>query len=340
MSISTLIGVLGVGISLLFGAWGVYLALVRRYQGRVTFVSEQTIGLFDAIVKNLPDMAVLYKNIPVSPNVVLIRGSLVNTGTKDISPSMIERPISLGLPTGSNWLSASVVTASQNVKASVRVSEPCVITFDNGLLRRNEFIRFQAVAELAVPHSPSGRSVTGSPEESLKNSMKFDHRIEDTDSVKSFELWPTKGFGRRFGLYFTMVGAGLFVMILMGIAAPKLAFFNAIACDFAVGDSKPMRVIVRDMRTDSVNVRALEGKFAATMTPAEFFARCRGNPMIVRDRTFTVAVIVATSLIYILLPSILICLRLRDYWTNRKLRQLLGLDSTQSVRAPGEAHAP
>src|SRR5260370_36557833 len=107
MSISSILGVLGVGIYLIFGAWGVYLSLVRRYQGKVTFVSEQTIGLFDAIVKNLPEMAVLYKGTPVSPNVVLIKGSLVNTGTKDISPSMIERPISLGLPAGSNWLSAS-----------------------------------------------------------------------------------------------------------------------------------------------------------------------------------------------------------------------------------------
>src|SRR5208283_925503 len=118
MSISTILGILGVSVSLLFGAWGVSLALSRRYPGEITFVREQTIALFDSIVRNLPELAVLYKKAPVSPNVVLIRGALVNTGRKDISSSMIDKPITLALPSGSHFLSASVISASSDVKAS------------------------------------------------------------------------------------------------------------------------------------------------------------------------------------------------------------------------------
>jgi hypothetical protein len=266
-----------------------------------------------------------------------VRGSLVNTGTKDISPSMTERPISLGLPAGSNWLSASVVTASQSVKASVRISEPGIITFDSGLLRRNEFIRFQGVAELAIPLP--ALSAAGSLEEALKNSMRFNHRIEDTDPVESFDLWPEKGISKRFLAYLGMVTAGVIFLITLAVSTPRLGFFNTLACDLRIENNKSTRVIVREMLTDSVRVRALEGSFSARMTTAEFFSKCSGNPTVVRDRSRTVAAFAATSLVYVLLPSVLICFRLRDYLTNRKLRRLLGLEKVKSVSAPGESLA-
>ena len=67
MGLSTNLTIVGILISLCFGAWGVFLALGRRYPGEITFVKEEAIALFDAIVKNLPELAVLYRGGSCQP---------------------------------------------------------------------------------------------------------------------------------------------------------------------------------------------------------------------------------------------------------------------------------
>jgi len=192
MGVSPVLAVLGILVSLGFGAWGVFLALRHRYPGEITFVREQIIALFHAIVKDLPDLAVLYRGAPVGPNVVLLRGSFVNTGTKDISPSMTEGSLTLSLPEGSKWLSASVMSCSPHVKASLSVPYPNAIVLASGLLRCKEFIRFQALAELVTPEASAGPSVADSVERQLERSLRFEHRIQDTRRVRSVELGATR----------------------------------------------------------------------------------------------------------------------------------------------------
>ncbi len=201
MNISTVLAVLGIIVSLSFGAWGVYLTIESRYAGEITFVKERAIALFDAIVKDLPELVLLYIDAPVSPNVVLIKGSLVNTGKKDISPAMIEKPIAVSLPKGSKWLNVKVVSASRDVKASLNIDQPSSMVLTSGLLRRNEFIRFQAMAELAPPERGPSQPDAISLEDRLESSMKFDHRIEGTRAVRSLELQGTERSSRRLKLY-------------------------------------------------------------------------------------------------------------------------------------------
>jgi hypothetical protein len=55
-----ILGVLGVTVSLVFGAWGVVLMLRRQYPGEISFVRESCIGLFEAIIRNLLDLSVLF----------------------------------------------------------------------------------------------------------------------------------------------------------------------------------------------------------------------------------------------------------------------------------------
>jgi hypothetical protein len=97
MESSTLLGLIGIGISLLFGIWWVF-TLRHKYRGRITFIREPSIALFDAIVKNLPEMQLLYKGNTVQPDLVLMTGSIVNTGSIDISPEMTEKRIEIAVP--------------------------------------------------------------------------------------------------------------------------------------------------------------------------------------------------------------------------------------------------
>ena len=333
MSTPTFLSVLGIGVSLLFGAWGVYLAVVRRYQGEITFVLEQTIGLFDSIVKNLPEIAVLYKAAPVSPNVVLVRGALLNTGTKDISPSMIERPITLGLPVGSNWLSATVIEASQDVKARVQLSDPNAITFDTGLFRRNEFIRFQALAQLGNGVQTVEEAVLGHLEDRLKRSIFFDHRIQDTNTIKTLELRAPRTFRRRLRRYLLFTITGTLLVVAMTLSASFLGLWNKLAYDVQLGNGEITRVTVVRLRADSISVRSLDGKYKSTMTIGRFFSLCRGNPLVVRDSKEAAWMIGSTLFFYVFVPCLLIGLQMKSYFREKKLGGLLGVDGAAPPRS-------
>jgi hypothetical protein len=332
VSTSAILSILGIIVSLLFGAWGIYLAVSRRYPGEITFVREQTIPLFDAIVKNLPEMAVLYKTNPVSPNVVLLRGSLINTGSRDISSLMVERPISLRLPEGSRWLSATVISRSRDVKASVKIVEPRSISFENGLLRRNEFIRFQALADMSNKGSDA-EEASARREEYFKDSLHFDHRIQDTGSVKSFELLPSRSFVKRYRSLFVFIALGILFLIGYLIFYELHGFPSQLAYDFQVSKDEITRVYIKDIGSKAIKVKSVDGKFSATIPREEFFAKCQKPAVLVPDKYEILRVFIVMAVLYILGPAVLLAVRMREHRANKRLRRLLGLDPAQTLAA-------
>ena len=68
MNPTTILAIIGTLATIVLGGWGIYLAVKRRYPGRITFIIEDSIGLFDSIVRNLPELAVLYKGESVRQN--------------------------------------------------------------------------------------------------------------------------------------------------------------------------------------------------------------------------------------------------------------------------------
>lgn len=98
MTVGTALGIVSILATVVFGIWGLYVVVRRKYPGGLTLVVDDCIGLFDTIVKNFPDLAVLYHEQPVSHGLVLFKGTFLNSGTKDITPEMVETPITLALP--------------------------------------------------------------------------------------------------------------------------------------------------------------------------------------------------------------------------------------------------
>jgi hypothetical protein len=162
--------------------------ITRRYPGQIIFFTEQIIDLFNAIVKDLPELVVLYKKDPVSPNLVLIKGALLNTGKIDISPTMIEMPITMTLPSGYRWLTAKIISSSPNVKADLYQEDKQNIIIKSGLLRCNENIRLQALVEV----SPLSSTEKGTKHESmssrLEEAIRFSHRIANTRKIEKKEI--------------------------------------------------------------------------------------------------------------------------------------------------------
>jgi len=166
----------GIVLTIIFGATSLVLVFKYRYPGQLTFVSEKSIALFDDIASNISDLSVLYKGTPVSQRVFLIKGALLNTGRKDISPNMIERPVQLVLPEESKWLSATVISKSAEINAEFSGINSNYLTINTSMMRCDEFVRFQALADV--------KGQDTNEIDRLEESLTFEHRIQDTQSMR------------------------------------------------------------------------------------------------------------------------------------------------------------
>jgi len=182
MSVSTLLTIAGLLLTAVLGIWSIYLAIKRRYAGEITFVQEYALGLFDSMVKNFPDLSIKFKRKPISESLVLLKGYLVNTGSKDITPEMVVEPIRITLPGGYRWLTAKIVESSPSVHASASILDQTHLSFEMGMFRCDEYIRFECVSESPI-HGKAGLSQINAATNFLK-SMKFAHRIADTAPIR------------------------------------------------------------------------------------------------------------------------------------------------------------
>ena len=67
MSFSDTLSIAGIAVSILFGLWGIYLAVRRaKYPASLTFVREQSVALLEDFAQKLPNLSVLYKDTPVA----------------------------------------------------------------------------------------------------------------------------------------------------------------------------------------------------------------------------------------------------------------------------------
>jgi hypothetical protein len=323
MTIQFALAVFGVIATLIFGGWSLALALRYRYPGQITFVSEQIIGLFDEIVKNLPELAVLYKGTPVTPNVILIRGAFVNTGKRDIAPAMIERPITLRLPEDCRWLSSSAVSATPDIQATIHQTSNSILTLSTSLLRCKEFIRFQALAEVP-PVPPGSMSMPkDSSETRLETALEFDHRIQDTQPIRRTEVGETSHLRKRLRVYLAIPILGLAFMMAFAFVAVYEDSTKRFAYELDNGLGNSIIVKAWPTRSGQVSVTRLDQNTKSKMPLEAFLAKCH-KMSVVDDRRSLVWPIVFTLAIYVLIPLAHAGYRLHEYRTTKRLRRTLG----------------
>ncbi len=323
MNIGTILGVTGIIVSVGFGIWGIFLALKRRYPGAITFIKEQSIGLFDAIAKDLPELSIKYKNSPVSQNLVLLKGALLNSGKLDISPSTIEKPLTVKLPKDYLWLEANIVDTSNNVNASIAINSGNELHIDIGLFRCAEFIRFQALAEVPVKNKDKnlGHSELGN---NLESAMKFMHRIANTGKVTraKVEEVDRKKTIRRI-IIPTIVG------IIGAISIASLFYFKGIdgklVYSYELSENEYTDVTIRPKSDGMLKVKGVDIKVDEILKSEQFFKRVKGFPT-VTENTSEYYLLIFTFLYFLLLPLMISIPAYLNYRRNQTLIKTLEIE--------------
>ena len=166
MSLGTIIGI---GFTVLFGITTIFLALKKIYPAELLYIEEESLNLYDSVVKNISGLNITYKSQPIKENMFLIRGFLFKKGRKDIVPGMIESKLKISLPKKWIWHDSNIISKSEGLIIKTVPNENELL-FDFGLFKNNEYVFFESLVETTE-------------EKGLSKSIKFKHRIADTGQV-------------------------------------------------------------------------------------------------------------------------------------------------------------
>lgn len=322
MNTSYILAVLGIAATVVFGVWGIIIVVRRRYPGQLTYVKESYIGLFDSIVKNVPELAVLYNKMPVGQGLVLIKGAILNTGSKDITDTMVEQKLAFVLPADFRWLTAKVVGSSGSVKASIAIQDNSLI-FSTGLFRCNEFIRFQAIAEAPIDSAAEDKK-TATIEERLDKAISITHRIADTQKVAKVELPTSRSGKRRVSRYLLMAG----IVTVLWVVMCCTLLWHGIPADthYIVNDTNgmPHEVAASTRLNGNVSLKGVSDSFSQQTTIENFYRMQPLKPKVAFPSGLKL--IGAIAFLYTVVPWGMCVFAYRDHRKADKLRLLLGIE--------------
>jgi len=325
MGTETLLALVGIAATILIGVPS-FSYLRRKYPGQLTFVEVDCLGLFDSIVSTLSQLAVSHNGQPVGPRLVLLRGSIVNTGSTDIEGPMIHEKLTMSIPDGFRWLSVEVVSASPKISATTSVNAPTVATFDFDLLRCEECIRFAALAE--VPELSEHSSGKSQPTAAalLRHFLRFRHRIANVGTVRSESLEHRfSGETREMLIFGWTVALSLAGLVTYSAIRPEPELHFRV-----VPHDHPVEVRIDPKRTGALVLNGVEVKYRTEVSVPAFLAMGPLTPVVGasrRDRFSIVASIV------ILLAMVLVTTKLGVDWRRtRRLQRILRMPDRNRIR--------
>jgi hypothetical protein len=283
-------------IGTIFGAIGIYFFIIsKKYPGQITFAKEDCIGLVDSIIRNLPNLNITYKEESISDRIVLLKGYLVNTGKIDIKRDMVNSPIMLYLPENYRWLDVKQVSSSIGLVADIHIlpDNNRNIKFEFELFKREEFVQFEALAE--VPENKSKK-----PSSLMEKAIGFTSRISDTDRIKSLDLEPdymkqTNAEMKNIA-YIMIILAFLFSILTIYILlydAPCEIQYNLLDSS---GDI--IAVTISPKMNGAIKVKGVNNHYSEIITPEDFFSRNNLKPIVVKNKTITIVLIFGSAFIW------------------------------------------
>lgn len=322
LTLANAMAIAGLLATIIFGVWAIRLALRTRYPVRLDFIVEQVIGLLDPLARAIPGISILYEGVPIDRNLILLRGCLVNNGTKDIASEMLEEPVTVHLPPGHSWRAARATASSEGVRATLAPSGG-TLTVGFGLLKREEHIGIECLVEAPREESAASRS-NPDPGRALLKALTFRHRIADTGAVNIIRIDDVKqaAFRSRFEL---IKHGTMFLLVYGGLACMQL-FFTPKEVHFLVpgaNQTNHMRTEVTLTATSDglLRLRSVSGDYNAKVHPDSIF-QGPGPKAVVVSKGLDVPLLVVMGIMPFILLSIGVS-GYRDIMHARRIKRML-----------------
>lgn len=311
-----------VGIAVSFTLWitGDLSTFLRKYPSSITFVRQRSIGLFDEVLKTFPNLDVNYNNIQIEKNLVLIKGSFINSGKHDLTLSDIEKPITLILPDSYEWLEANIVSKSSELKAEVIITDNSSMIVKTKLFRKNEFIRFQAL--VSVPENEVITNKDNKLEQSLYQKLKIEHRIANTGKIKTIKLHNHDKKKARKEIWLSV-----FAFFMLSLASAFTYYIDAphqrLVYQYNISKEESIEVTIAP-KNGVLLVTGFDTDYRSSESTENFFKNISTTPVVkVNDNTKWVLII--SSIINSLIFPFFAALSYHKSLKNKKLMRTLKL---------------
>ncbi|MBF0557382.1 MAG: hypothetical protein HQL08_01235 [Nitrospirae bacterium] len=252
----TLIAVVGIIATVILGISAIVITIRYNRNVRITYAHDRVIALTDDITQNFPNLSITYRDQSVSENLVLLKGYFINIGKKDISRDMVEQQITIVVPEGYEWVECKVVESSHSLQASATKVDKTRVTFDTGLWKSKEYMKFEALAKVPVlqadtdhlPHEPAA--------ERLSKALLFAHRI--ADSAKIDETLVPLPSTERLTLSPLHIPSRIYmaiIMLLLGVMCLGLyQFLPTGTLAFTLTTDGKQRTVFAEIRKNKINL--------------------------------------------------------------------------------------
>jgi hypothetical protein len=206
MDNSTIIGIIGVVATLVFGFLSFDLFKRKKYPGKITYVKLSLIDLLNNVANNFKEIKLLHNNSPIKKNIIYIKGVLLNNGDIDINGQLTEKDISAQLPENCKWLDIKATEFSEGLSANIIIGDDNKAIFKFDLFRKSEFIQFEGLIEAKEDEISA---------DNIESEIVFSHRIENTGKIEKKNLLTKKEIKKkkRNALFYS-IGFLLFLLLL------------------------------------------------------------------------------------------------------------------------------
>jgi len=182
MTIDTnlILAVIGIAITIILGYIGLKLTLKNRKKIEIIFLKNTCISLFRTIEKNLEDLEINFQGKKINENLILFKGTFLNSGNIDIEKQIVYKPLEIELPAQYNWLRVKIIDASEGLEInSTFIDNKIFFVWD--LLKEGEYFTFDGLIEYKAKN---GEIDTSDISKKLESTLKINHRITDLKKVK------------------------------------------------------------------------------------------------------------------------------------------------------------
>lgn len=169
-------------ITVLIGIIGIYYTLKQRNRLEITFLKNACIPLFRSIVKNLDEIEIKFKGNKIGENLILFKGTILNSGNLDIDQSIVHEPLSIKLPKDFFWVQNKVIDTSEGLNVCYS-NDGGTLTFVWELFKAGEYYSFDSLIEY-IPGSDKSSIGELDLKDGMLKKLTFSHRISNLRSVK------------------------------------------------------------------------------------------------------------------------------------------------------------
>jgi hypothetical protein len=176
--IGTILGILGIIITLGFGGYSIWVYKKSKKKVSLEFRNKECYSLFREDVNRL-NIELIYNNTALNNTLILLKAKLINNGHVDIDKNRIYTPLKIISSDIYNWLEATVTSAPKGAKTSIELLSGQEVELNWDLLKQNEYVEIEALVEIVGELEKEDEKGTD-----FYNNLSFDYRITDLNSIQ------------------------------------------------------------------------------------------------------------------------------------------------------------